>query len=216
MKTIILIGPQGSGKGTQAKLIAESYHIPHISTGDLFRHIMTEKSPLGKELSGYINRGELVPNELTLNILRQRLLQDDCANGFLLDGYPRNVTQAVDLDALFTSLAIELTNVICLEIPRELVYERLEGRRTCPACGRVYHVKYNPPLVEGLCDDDGEKLEQRADDTEAAINKRLDIYYAETEPVIDYYEQQNLVANINATLDITEVFAAIIEVLARD
>jgi len=216
MKTIILIGPQGSGKGTQAKLIAESYSIPHISTGDLFRQMMAEKSDLGEELSGYINRGELVPNELTLDILRHRLLQDDCANGFLLDGYPRNVAQAVDLDALFASLTIELTNVICLEIPRELVYERLEGRRTCPACGRVYHVKYNPPLVEGLCDDDGEKLEQRADDTEAAINKRLDIYYAETEPVIDYYQKQNLVANINATLDITEVFAAITEVLARD
>jgi len=216
MKTILLIGPQGSGKGTQARLISDTYGLPHISTGDVFRSMIAEKTELGKKLSDYINKGELVPDALTLEILQERLQQDDCTDGFLLDGYPRNLSQAVDLDALFANMNIDLTNVISLNIPRELVFERLEGRRTCPTCGRVYHVKYNPPLVEGLCDDDGGKLYQRDDDTEEAINKRLSVYYSETEPVIAYYQKQNLVADIDATLDISEVFAAIQEVLARD
>jgi len=216
MKTIILIGPQGSGKGTQARLISEAYGIPHVSTGDVFRTLMAEKTELGKELSSYINKGELVPDALTLDILQQRLMQDDCKNGFLLDGYPRNLAQAVDLDALFAELSIQLTNVISLNIPREVVFERLEGRRTCPICQRVYHVKYNPPLIDGICDDDGGKLYQRDDDTEAAINQRLNVYYSATEPVIEYYQKQNIVADIDATLDISEVFAAIQEVLTRD
>jgi len=178
--------------------------------------LMAAKTSLGKELAAYINKGELVPNALTLNILEERLAQDDCKNGFLLDGYPRNIAQAVDLDAFFGTLNIQLTNVICLNIPRELVFERLEGRRTCPVCHRVYHVKYNPPLIAGICDDDGAKLYQREDDTAEAISKRLDIYYSETEPVVDYYQKQNIVANIDATLDISEVFAVIQEVLASD
>lgn len=216
MKVIILIGPQGSGKGTQAGLISESYGLPHVSTGDLFRKHISEKTELGNQLASYINKGELVPNDLTLDILKDRVLQNDCKNGFLLDGYPRNLAQAESLDALFADMKIPLTNVISLNIPRELVFERLEGRLTCPVCNRVYHVKHNPPKVAGICDDDGGKLFQREDDKAEAINKRLDIYYAETEPIIEYYRTQNIVNDIDATLDISEVFAKIQEVLAND
>lgn len=216
MKSIILIGPQGSGKGTQAQLISESYGIPHVSTGDLFRKNIAEKTELGNKLAEYLNKGELVPNDLTLDILKDRLMENDCKNGFLLDGYPRNEAQAVSLDALFGEMNISLTNVICLDIPRELVFERLEGRRTCPICNRVYHVKYNPPAIAGICDDDGGKLYQRDDDTSEAINKRLDIYYSETEPIIEYYREQSIVNDIDATLDISEVFAKIQEVLVHD
>lgn len=216
MKSIILIGPQGSGKGTQAQLISENYGIPHVSTGDLFREHIADKTDLGEQLASYINAGNLVPDDITLSILKERLLQDDCKDGFLLDGYPRNIAQAVALDALFVELGIPLLRVILLDIPKELVFERLEGRRTCPVCKRVYHVKYNPPLVEDICDDDGAKLYQREDDTEEAIAKRLEIYVSETEPIIDYYREQNIVSDIDATLDISEVFAEIQEVLARD
>lgn len=216
MKSIILIGPQGSGKGTQAQLISESYGIPHVSTGDLFRKNIAEKTELGKQLAEYINQGNLVPDDLTLAILKDRLMQDDCKQGFLLDGYPRNIAQAKALDVVFAEMNIPLTNVICLDIPRELVFERLEGRRTCPICNRVYHVKYNPPAIDGICDDDGGKLYQRDDDTAEAINKRLDIYYSETEPIIEYYREQNIVEDIDATLDISEVFAKVQEVLVHD
>ena len=216
MKSIILIGPQGSGKGTQASLISESYGLPHVSTGDLFRKNIAEKTALGNKLAEFINKGELVPNDLTLEILKDRLLQDDCKDGFLLDGYPRNKAQAVALNELFAEMELPLTNVIVLDIPRQLVFERLEGRRTCPICNRVYHVRYNPPKIEGICDEDGGKLYQRDDDTAEAINKRLDIYYSETEPIIDFYREQNVVSDIDATLDISEVFARVQEVLAND
>ena len=216
MKSIILIGPQGSGKGTQASLISESYGLPHVSTGDLFRKNIAEKTALGNKLAAFINKGELVPNDLTLEILKDRLLQDDCKDGFLLDGYPRNKAQAVALNELFAEMELPLTNVIVLDIPRQLVFERLEGRRTCPICNRVYHVRYNPPKIEGICDEDGGKLYQRDDDTAEAINKRLDIYYSETEPIIDFYREQNVVSDIDATLDISEVFARVQEVLAND
>lgn len=216
MKAILLIGPQGSGKGTQAERISQKYAIPHISTGDLFRMHMRQKSELGLTLAKYVQEGLLVPDTMTLEMVKLRLEQSDCQNGFLLDGYPRNLTQAQDLGVLLESMKKPLTNVICLEIARDLVMERLEGRRSCPTCGRVYHLKYNPPKVDGICDDDESTLIQREDDKPDKIAKRLDIYYADTEPIIEYYREFGLVEDVDATLDISEVFAKIQEVLAND
>lgn len=216
MKGILLIGPQGSGKGTQAERISEAYNIPHISTGDLFRKHMSEETELGKKLASFVNQGQLVPNDLTLELLKERITQDDCQDGFLLDGYPRNIAQAETLDVLLQELGKSLTNVVCLEIARDLVIERLEGRRTCETCGKIYHIKFNPPKVEGICDTDGGKLFQREDDTLDKITSRLDIYYAQTEPIIDYYRQRGIVAEVDATLDISEVFGQIQEVLSND
>ncbi|GBU10706.1 adenylate kinase [Erysipelotrichaceae bacterium] len=213
MQKILLIGPQGSGKGTQAEQLAKTYSIPHISTGDIFRQHMSEKTELGKLLESFVNEGKLVPNDVTLEIIKERLAQDDCANGFLFDGYPRNIEQAESIDVLLENLEMTFNHVISLEIPRELVIERLEGRRTCASCGKIYHIRFNPPIIDGICDDDGGKLYQREDDTIEKIASRLETYYTQTEPIIDHYREKGIVSEIDATLDISEVFAKIQEVL---
>jgi adenylate kinases len=216
MQGILLIGPQGSGKGTQAIQIAKKYDIPHISTGDLFRKHISEQTELGQLLGSFVNQGQLVPDDVTLELVKDRLAQPDCKHGYLLDGFPRNLVQAEMLDALLKELGMSLTNIICLEMARELLIERLEGRRTCEECGKIYHVKYNPPKVDGICDTDGGKLLQRDDDTEEKINLRLNDYYNQTEPVLDYYREKGLVQDVDATLEISEVFGKIQEVLNND
>lgn len=213
MQRILLIGPQGSGKGTQAEQIVKAYGIPHISTGDIFRKHMSEGTELGLLLKSYVDAGKLVPNDLSLELVKDRLSQPDCQKGFLFDGYPRNLAQAEAIDALLKEMEMPFDHVICLEIARELVVERLEGRRMCETCGKIYHIKFNPPKVDGVCDDDGGKLYQRADDTLEAIESRLSDYYAQTEPIIDYYREQGIVNEVDATLGISEVFAEIQEVL---
>jgi adenylate kinase len=213
MQRILLIGPQGSGKGTQAEQIVKAYGIPHISTGDIFRKHMSEGTELGLLLKSYVDAGKLVPNDLSLELVKDRLSQPDCQKGFLFDGYPRNLAQAEAIDALLKEMEMPFNHVICLEIARELVVERLEGRRMCETCGKIYHIKFNPPKVDGVCDDDGGKLYQRADDTLDAIESRLSDYYAQTEPIIDYYREQGIVNEVDATLGISEVFAKIQEVL---
>lgn len=213
MQRILLIGPQGSGKGTQAEQIVKAYGIPHISTGDIFRKHMSEGTELGLLLKSYVDAGKLVPNDLSLELVKDRLSQPDCQKGFLFDGYPRNLAQAEAIDALLKEMEMPFNHVICLEIARELVVERLEGRRMCETCGKIYHVKFNPSKVDGVCDDDGGKLYQRADDTLDAIESRLSDYYAQTEPIIDYYREQGIVNEVDATLGISEVFAKIQEVL---
>ncbi len=213
MQRILLIGPQGSGKGTQAEQIVKAYGIPHISTGDIFRKHMSEGTELGLLLKSYVDAGKLVPNDLSLELVKDRLSQPDCQKGFLFDGYPRNLAQAEAIDALLKEMEMPFDHVICLEIARELVVERLEGRRMCETCGKIYHIKFNPPKVDGVCDDDGGKLYQRADDTLDAIESRLSDYYAQTEPIIDYYREQGIVNEVDATLGISEVFAKIQEVL---
>lgn len=213
MQRILLIGPQGSGKGTQAEQIVKAYGIPHISTGDIFRKHMSEGTELGLLLKSYVDAGKLVPNDLSLELVKDRLSQPDCQKGFLFDGYPRNLAQAEAIDVLLKEMEMPFNHVICLEIARELVVERLEGRRMCETCGKIYHIKFNPPKVDGVCDDDGGKLYQRADDTLDAIESRLSDYYAQTEPIIDYYREQGIVNEVDATLGISEVFAEIQEVL---
>lgn len=213
MQKLLLIGPQGSGKGTQAELIVKTYNIPHISTGDMFRKEMGEQTELGKELQKYVDAGQLVPDALTIRLVKERLEQPDCATGFLFDGFPRNIAQAEALDVLLAEMDAPFDKVLCLEIPKEMVISRLEGRRTCETCGRIYHIKFNPPKVEGVCDVDGGKLFQRADDTLEKIESRLNDYYTQTEPIIDYYRKQGIVSEIDATLEISEVFAKIQEVL---
>ncbi|MGL5041921.1 MAG: adenylate kinase [Culicoidibacterales bacterium] len=213
MQAILLIGPQGSGKGTQAEQIVKAYGIPHISTGDIFRKQMQSGSELGLLLKSYVDAGKLVPDEVTIEIVKSRLTEPDCKNGFLFDGFPRNLAQALAIDALLAEMGMPFKDVICLEIARELVVARLEGRRTCETCGRIYHVKFKPSAVAGVCDVDGGKLLQRADDTFAKIESRLNDYYAQTEPIIDYYRAQGIVSDIDSTLGISEVFAKIQEVL---
>lgn len=210
---MLLVGPQGSGKGTQAEQIVKAYGIPHISTGDLFRSHMREQTELGKELASYVNAGQLVPDELTISLVKDRLEQPDVKNGFLFDGFPRNLVQAEALDKMLDEMGTPFNHVINLSIPRNLVIERLEGRRTCETCGRIYHIKFNPPKVEGICDEDGGALFQREDDKLEQIENRLNDYYAQTEPIIDYYREKGIVSEIDATLDISEVFAKIQEVL---
>lgn len=213
MQKLLLIGPQGSGKGTQAEQIVKAYDIPHISTGDIFRKHMSENSELGQTLKQYVDKGQLVPDELTIEIVKERLSQPDCKKGFLFDGFPRNIAQAEALDKLLDEMQAPFNRVIVLDIPKEMVIERLEGRRTCEVCGRIYHIKFNPSKEEGVCDVDGGKLFQRADDTVEKIESRLNDYYTQTEPIIEYYKQKGIVAEIDATLDISEVFAEIQEVL---
>lgn len=212
-KRLLIIGPQGSGKGTQAEKLVETYHIVHISTGNIFREEMSKKTELGKELQTYVDAGHLVPDTLTVSIVAQRLEQDDCKNGFLFDGFPRNIVQAKALDQLLTNLSIPFTHVICLDLAREKVKERLVNRRTCSVCGRVYHLINKPPKVMGVCDYDGETLIHRADDMPEKIEQRLNDYYTQTEPIIEYYAQKDLVTHIDADQEIDRVFDQIVEVL---
>jgi adenylate kinase len=193
---IVLFGPPGSGKGTQAKMLAEKYNIPHISTGDILRDNLKNKTKLGLEAKSYMDKGELVPDDVLIGIIKDRLSQPDCASGFLLDGYPRTVPQA---DALNRILNEELI-------------KRLSGRRMC-TCGASYHVLFNPPKQEGICDLCGNRLYHRDDDKEEAIMNRLDVYKSQTQPLIDYYSNEGMMVTVNGTASIAEVFDAICRVL---
>lgn len=210
---IVLLGPPGAGKGTQAKSISNKYSIPHISTGDIFRYNIGEKTPLGIEAKKYIDQGQLVPDELTIDLIKDRLNQEDCKNGFLLDGYPRTVNQAEALEAALAEKNQKLDCALLIDVQREFILDRMTGRRVCPTCGASYHVKFNPPKNDSKCDICGSDVIQRADDTESTVNNRLDVYEKQTSPLVDYYRKKDQLASVDGTQAINDVFEQICEIL---
>ncbi len=213
---VILLGPPGAGKGTQAKSICNKYRIPHISTGDIFRKHISELTPLGVEVKSYMDNGLLVPDRLTIDIVSERLGQDDCKNGFLLDGFPRTVVQAEALD-LFLSNTEECIDVaLLIKVPNEFIIERMTGRRVCPSCGASYHLRFNPPKLSSKCDVCGTDLMHRKDDEEQTVVERLDVYNKQTEPLIKFYEAQGKLAEVDGTKPINEVFKSICSILGSD
>ena len=196
---LILLGAPGAGKGTVAKMLTDIDGSVQISTGDILRAAVKEGTELGKEAQGYMERGELVPDALIMGIMEERLQQDDCQQGFLLDGFPRTIPQAEELEKLLERLDITLDGVVNLNVPREVILDRLTTRRTCEDCGAIYNVKSNPPKVEGVCDKCGGKVVQRADETEEAISKRLDVFNEQTAPLVDFYRDKGMLWDINAT-----------------
>lgn len=203
----VLVGPPGAGKGTQAQILAEELSIPKVSTGDIFRANVSGGTELGKKAKEFMDRGDLVPDEITNAMVKDRLAQDDAAEGFLLDGFPRNVPQAETLKGMLADLGSNLDVVLELRVDEEEVVKRLSGRRSCPECGRVYHVEYDAPKVAGKCDKEGAELYQREDDREETIRHRLKVYREQTSPLVEYYSGENLLATISATGPVTEVTA---------
>ena len=212
---ILLMGPPGAGKGTQAEKLTELFKIPHISTGDMFRKAQKDGTELGLKAKSYMEMGQLVPDEVTIGIVRERLAEDDCKSGFLLDGFPRTVQQADALDQILTDLGTHLDAVLNIEVAKDFLVERLTGRRVCRGCGATYHVKFNAPKVEGVCDKCGGELYQRADDTIETVGNRLDVYAAQTAPLIDYYAAKGLIKNIDGSQSVEQVLADIKGALGR-
>ncbi|HAZ37193.1 MAG TPA: adenylate kinase [Clostridiaceae bacterium] len=213
---IVLVGPPGAGKGTQAKYISEKFAIPHISTGDIFRKNISEKTSLGVKAKEYIEKGQLVPDVLTVSIVEDRIKQDDCKNGFMLDGFPRTVSQADALDEVLNSMEKKLDFVINIEVSSEILVERITGRRVCPKCGASFHVVFNPPKRDGICDFCGSNLMHRADDNAETVRKRLNIYEKQTQPLIEYYGVKKILRNIDGKQDIDRVFKDICQMLGSE
>jgi len=210
---ILFMGPPGAGKGTQAERIVAEFGIPHISTGDAFRLAMKEGTPLGLKAKEYVDQGLLVPDDVTNGIVRERLQQDDCKNGFLLDGYPRTPAQAEALDGMLKETGRRIDHVISLVVDRDMLLKRLTGRRICKSCGATYHILFNPPKQEGVCDKCGGELYQRSDDTEEKVGTRLDEYLSKTEPLLRYYRDQGLLREVNGEQEIDAVTAQITSIL---
>ena len=202
---IIMLGAPGAGKGTQAIMIAEKYGIPHVSTGDIFRANIKAGTELGQLANQYISKGDLVPDEVTLAMIKDRLAEDDCAKGFILDGLPRTIGQADALEAILAEQGKQLDKVVNIDVPEELLIARLCGRRVCRNCSQTYHLENNPPTEAGRCDECGGELYQRADDSEETIKNRLEVYRAQSEPLIAYYEQKGLLLSINGNQTINNV-----------
>lgn len=207
------MGLPGAGKGTQADKIVEEYNIPHISTGDMFRLAIKEGTELGKKAKTYMDEGALVPDEVTIGIVRERLTKTDCNNGFLLDGFPRTLAQAEALDSLLASMGREIDYVLHIDVDQNVLVERLSGRRICPKCGTAYHVIFNPPKVEGICDKDGEALIQREDDKAETVKKRLEVNVEQTQPMLDFYRSKGELVTIDGEQEIQKVFEDIHEKL---
>ena len=207
------MGLPGAGKGTQAERIVEEYNIPHISTGDMFRAAMKEETPLGLEAKSYMDKGELVPDEVTIGIVRERLAKDDCQKGFLLDGFPRTVAQAEALEQLLAEMDRRLDYVINIEVNKDSLLERLTGRRICKDCGATYHLVFNPPAKEGVCDRCGGELYQRADDNVETVQTRLEVNIQQSQPLITFYEGKGYLRNLDGQQPIDKVFADIEELL---
>ncbi len=215
MLRTILLGPPGAGKGTQAVKIVDKYGIPHISTGDIFRENIKNGTELGKKAQEYMNRGELVPDDLVIEIATDRLLKDDCKNGFLLDGFPRTVYQAEKLDEFLAAHDGKVDKVLDIAVGKDELITRLTGRRVCKACGASFHVVNIPPKKEGVCDYCGGELIQRADDNLETVTNRIDVYEAQTKPLIDYYEKAGNIAHIDGTTGLDNVFADIVKALGE-
>ena len=206
---LVLLGPPGAGKGTQASAIVDKYNIPHISTGEIFRANIKEGTDLGKEAKDYMDKGLLVPDELVVSIVKDRLTKDDCKEGFLLDGFPRTVNQAQALDSELDKMEIALDRVININASAEILIERAVGRRICKECGSTYHIEFNPPKVDGICDKDGGVLYQRDDDNVETVSTRINVYMEQTEPLIAYYKEQNLLLDVDGTKSIDAIFETI-------
>jgi len=212
---LILLGPPGVGKGTEAEILKKHYRIPHISTGNIFRELFHQETEIGKIARSYIEKGHLVPDDITNEIVRERLSQDDVKNGFMFDGYPRNVAQAKALDQTLEALGVKLTAVIDIEANDELILGRISGRRVCESCGAVYHTENKTPKVDGICDVCGGKLIHREDDKPETVQKRLTIYHNQTEPVINYYEKQGLLVKIDGSTSIEHTNKQILKALGE-
>jgi adenylate kinase len=210
---LILLGPPGAGKGTQAKRIAEKYKLPHISTGDIFRETAGSGSDLGKKLQSYMSAGKLVPDDLVVEIVKARLDKDDCANGFLLDGFPRTVVQAQALDGVLKKSGKKIDRVLLIDLTGEEVVKRLSGRRVCAKCGANYNIYFKPPKKEGVCDKCSQDLTQRADDNPETIGKRLKVYDGQTMPLIDYYKKSGVLRSVDGKQSMEEVFKNICAVI---
>ena len=206
---IILMGPPGAGKGTQAEKLTDLYQIPHISTGDMFRKAQKDGTELGLKAKSYMDQGQLVPDEVTVGIVKERLAEADCKNGFLLDGFPRTVQQADALDKILAELGMTLDCVVNIEVDKAFLVDRLTGRRVCRACGATYHIANKAPKVENVCDKCGGELYQRADDTIETVSNRLDVYAAQTAPLIDYYKSKGIMSSIDGSKSMEEVLADI-------
>lgn len=210
---IILMGLPGAGKGTQASEIVKKFPIPHISTGDMFRKAIKDETDLGKEAKSYMDRGELVPDEVTVGIVKERISEDDAKKGFLLDGFPRTIDQAESLSQIMSELDREIDAVINIEVPEEELMNRLTGRRICEKCGTTYHLVFNPPKVDGICDIDGGKLYQREDDNPETVSNRLSVNVKQSKPILEYYNNKGVLKNIDGSIDIDEVTNDVIDIL---
>ncbi|NLZ38404.1 MAG: adenylate kinase [Firmicutes bacterium] len=212
---IILLGPPGAGKGTQAEKLVKKYKIPHISTGDIFRAALQEGTELGLRAKEYMDQGELVPDDLVVDIVKERLEQEDAQNGYLLDGFPRTLAQAEALDESLRASGTPLTGVINISVDPQELLERLTGRRVCRGCGATYHIKFNPPTVRSVCDKCGGELYQREDDTVETVKQRLEVYRQQTAPLIEYYGRKGILFTVDGSQEIDEVFRAITTILDR-
>lgn len=200
------MGLPGAGKGTQAEKIKEKYNIPHISTGDMFRLAIKEGTDLGKKAKAFMDQGNLVPDEVTIGIVQERLSKADCSNGFLLDGFPRTVAQADALEKLLKEMNTSIDYTIHVNVPENILVERLTGRRICPTCGSTYHIMYNPPEKEGICDKDGTPLIQREDDSITTVKNRLEVNMKQTQPLLDFYQEKGYLVTVNGDQKIDQVF----------
>ena len=210
---IIMLGAPGAGKGTQAKMIADKYGVPHISTGDIFRANIKNGTELGMEAKKYMDQGLLVPDELTVRILLDRVAQDDCKNGYVLDGFPRTIPQAEVLDSELTKLGDHIDYAINVDVPDENIGKRMSGRRACLTCGATYHIEHVPPKKEGICDVCGSELVLRDDDKPETVKNRLNVYHEQTQPLIDFYTEKGVLKTVDGTVPMEEVFAAITAIL---
>lgn len=210
---VVLLGAPGAGKGTQAKKLVEKYGIPQISTGDLLRAAVAAGTELGKEAKSYMDRGDLVPDSVVLGMVKERLSQDDCKKGYILDGFPRNTKQAEALDEMLASLNMPLTAALSVDVPFDDLMKRLTGRRTCKSCGQMYNIYFSAPSKEGTCDKCGGELFQRDDDKEETIKKRLEVYNAQTAPLFDYYKKKGILKSVAGTGSIDEIFKSVCDAL---
>ena len=210
---IVMLGAPGAGKGTQAQMICEKYGIPHVSTGDIFRENIRNNTELGQQVKSYLNEGKLVPDELTVRILLDRVAKEDCANGYVLDGFPRTIPQAEVLTQKLEEMNDKIDFAIDVEVPDENIINRMGGRRSCPNCGATYHIQYIPPKKEGICDACGTELVLRNDDKPETVKNRLNVYHEATQPLIDFYKKQEVLKEVDGTQDMKDVFAAIVKIL---
>lgn len=210
---IIMLGAPGAGKGTQAKMIAERYRIPHVSTGDIFRANIKNGTELGLEAKKYMDQGLLVPDELTVKILLDRVAQEDCKNGYVLDGFPRTIPQAKVLDDALSKLGEKIDYAVNVDVPDENIVKRMSGRRACVSCGATYHIEHIPPKKEGICDVCGQGLILRDDDKPETVQNRLKVYHEQTQPLIDFYSEKGVLRTVDGTVDMKDVFEAIVSIL---
>ena len=210
MKKIIIMGPPGAGKGTQAESIVKTYGVTHVSTGDMFREALRNQTELGLLAKSYMDKGNLVPDSVTVALVKERLSKVDCKEkGFLLDGFPRNASQALELDKILSELDMPIDAAINIHVPSEILVNRVVGRRVCKTCGKSYHIEYNKPLTEGVCDDCNGVLYQRADDNQETIENRVNLYNTQTAPLLDYYSKKGLLKSVNGNQDVNKVFEEI-------